>query len=292
MALKPLTPPCKVPVLADWSLLAVEAGRTKDGVEITLALFEGEVIRDIRNKVILTNPAARRGLTKRYAATTGASATTLDAAFLQLSHGVEGMLRQMDAEAKASRAQAKADKAAATERQGPGPLPPAGPTDDPAATLDTVGPCTQGANAQRIRRDFEGKLIYTTGAGWLMWTGSHWRIDPSKDDALTTGFVATLPQAIAQEAQDLMHIALNTPAGTAQKELLALANDRLKWALQSDNASAIGGALKMAKHGLRKAFHEFDAHPWLFNCQNGTIDLQTLGDFSKRISLFRVWVPD
>jgi len=54
----------------------------------------------------------------------------------------------------------------------------------------------------------------------LWWTGSHWRIDPSRDDALTTGFVGSLAKLIAEEAHTLTTLALSSPPGREQKDLL------------------------------------------------------------------------
>jgi putative DNA primase/helicase len=272
MALKPLTPPCKQPLHGTFAVVVPEAGRGTRGVVSTIDLFDGDDLIDSVTDMLLSDRATRRMLAVDFAPKAGGDVQEITKALLTLSRGVEGMVRQIEVDDKAARAAAKAAKA---QEHGPVHLPTPPPGEDPAASLDAVGPHTQGANAQRIHRDFADKLIYTTGAGWLMWTGSHWRIDPSKDDALTTGFVATLPKIIAKEAQELMSIALGCPPGQGQKELFALANDRLRWALQSDNASAIAGALKMAKHGLRKAYHEFDADPWLFNVRNGTLDLRT-----------------
>ena len=266
MALTPLVPPCNAPLSGPWHLVAIEAGRTKEGVQTTLALFHGDEMVEETNKAILADPAVRQALTDDYSTTTGRPHAEIAQALLTLSTGVEGLLRQQAAEAKAAREQ----KAAAQQRVLSSPLPC-----DPATALDTVSPCTQGANAQRIRQAFAGKLHYTTGAGWLAWTGAYWRIDPSRDDALTTGFVGNLAKLIAQEAQDLTTLALSYPSGREQKDLLELAATRLKWAIQSDNASAIAGALKMAKSAMLVLNEAFDAQPWLFNCRNGTIDLQT-----------------
>jgi hypothetical protein len=77
MALKPLTPPCKAPLDHEWALVAMEAGRTKDGVQTTLALFQGEQLVDSRNKIILADRTVRQTLAKAYGATTGCNLASI-----------------------------------------------------------------------------------------------------------------------------------------------------------------------------------------------------------------------
>src|SRR6266566_2814203 len=148
-------------------------------------------------------------------------------------------------------------------------------TEDPAAILDTVSPCTHVANARRLARLYTPTLRYVLGVGWILWTGKFWRPDPTADGALATGFVSGLARTIAEEAATLYAAAANTSTVDKRKALYALAEERGKWAIQSENATVIAAGLKLAKNALLLMHEAIDADPWLFNCQNGTVDLRT-----------------
>lgn len=49
----------------------------------------------------------------------------------------------------------------------------------------------------------------------------------------------------------------------------------IKWAVQSENERTIAAGLKLTKHALLIEYNTLNADPWLFNVQNGTIDLRT-----------------
>ena len=51
----------------------------------------------------------------------------------------------------------------------------------------------------------------------------------------------------------------------------------LKWALKSESAERLSGMLRHARseHGIAIIPEQLDANPWILNCLNGTIDLQT-----------------
>jgi putative DNA primase/helicase len=65
-----------------------------------------------------------------------------------------------------------------------------------------------------------------------------------------------------------------------QKELqqeLAVANQLMKWCLQSESAKHINAALDLARSepGIPFLPEEMDLNPWLLNCRNGTVELRT-----------------
>jgi hypothetical protein len=100
-------------------------------------------------------------------------------------------------------------------RAAPSPAPP----DDPAASLDTVSPCTHVANARRLAKLYMPTLRYVLGVGWILWTGKFWRPDPTTDGALATGFVSRLARTIAEEAATLYTAAARQPTDAARKTL-------------------------------------------------------------------------
>jgi putative DNA primase/helicase len=156
----------------------------------------------------------------------------------------------------------------------PPPAATAPPTIDPAADLGTVSPCTHVANARRLVRLYTPTLRYVLGEGWILWTGKFWRPDPTTDNSLATGFVSKLARSIAEEAAALYAAAAEQAADAERKALYALAEARGQWAAQSENATVIAGGLKLAKHDLLLDHADINPNPWLFNCENGTIDLR------------------
>ena len=87
--------------------------------------------------------------------------------------------------------------------QAPRARPPETSAADPAAAFGTVHPCTHVTNARRLVQRYQPTLRYVVGMGWIMWTGTFWRPDPTTDAALATGFVDHLAQTIAAEAATL-----------------------------------------------------------------------------------------
>ena len=156
------------------------------------------------------------------------------------------------------------------------PVPPGRtPALDPAAQLGTVSPCTHVANAKRLIARSQPMLRYVLGLGWILWTGQFWRPDPTKDDALATGFVSGLALTIAEEAAALFTAAAQPANAAERKTLYALALERGKWAVQSEQRGTIAGGLALAKHALLLDHDKINPNPWLFNCLNGTVDLRT-----------------
>ena len=159
--------------------------------------------------------------------------------------------------------------------QAPRARPPETSAADPAAAFGTVHPCTHVTNARRLVQRYQPTLRYVVGMGWIMWTGTFWRPDPTTNAALATGFVDHLAQTIAAEAATLYAAAARAPNPDTRKALYALAMERGRWAAQSEQAGTIAGGLKLAKHALLLDHQAINPNPWLLNCQNGTIDLQT-----------------
>ena len=142
-------------------------------------------------------------------------------------------------------------------------------------TLPTVSPCTHLANSYRIRHYFKGRIWYALGVGWILWAGKFWRPDPTNEGSIATGFVDSLSRRIAVEASAITRRASEESDGDRRKALMTQADALLKWAVQSENERTIVAGLKLTKHALLIEYNTLNANPWLFNCQNGTVDLRT-----------------
>ena len=141
--------------------------------------------------------------------------------------------------------------------------------------LPTVSRCTHLANSYRIRHYYKGRLWYALGLGWVMWTGKFWRSDPTSEGSIATGFVDNLSRLIARESAALSRSASEESDEDRRTALMEQAESLLKWAVQSENERTIAAGLKLTKHALLIEYGALNADPWLFNVQNGTVDLRT-----------------
>ena len=141
--------------------------------------------------------------------------------------------------------------------------------------LPTVSPCTHLANSHRIRHYYHGRIWYALGVGWVMWTGKFWRSDPTNEGAIATGFIDGLSRRIAAEAAAATRLAAEESDTEKRKSLMERAEALIKWAVQSENERTIAAGLKLTKHALLIEYNTLNADPWLFNVQNGTLDLRT-----------------
>ena len=159
----------------------------------------------------------------------------------------------------------------------PTPAVPGEPTGRTEAVYcpPTVSPCTHLANAHRICHYYPGQIWYALGLGWILWTGQFWRPDPTNEGSIATGFVAGLSRLIARESAALARRAADEADEDRRKSLMVQAEALLKWAVQSENERTIAAGLKLTKHALLIEYGALNADPWLFNVQNGTVDLRT-----------------
>ena len=135
--------------------------------------------------------------------------------------------------------------------------PPKKRDDELAAGLARLGE-TDTDNAQRFAHRFGRKVIHTPGRGWLVFDGKRWRPD---------GLLRVIELAketarrIADEARHL-----------DRDEARA---GRSRFASQSLAKGSLDRMLELARSLLAVEDKQLDADHWLFNVENGTIDLRT-----------------
>ena len=134
-----------------------------------------------------------------------------------------------------------------------------------AASDDTVDAVTHSAHlgmAVKLARLYGGKLLYVHGVGWHRWDGKRWARDG--DGAARRAVHAMLKRD--------RRIVISLGLSDEERE------KRLRQIARYETASAITGILTEA--AVLQAFsvtvNDLDADPWLFNCQNGTLDLRTM----------------
>lgn len=141
------------------------------------------------------------------------------------------------------------------------------PTPQPVADDDNVLPFGFGKEmhsgqlriAERFVRAYTNKLLFVHGLGWHYWCGTHWAEDR---DGKARRRVVSLLKEIRHET-----------VGMEPKERDRLLVDVKK----CESTGGMGGVLDIAKYmrPMTVSAEEVNAHPHLFNCTNGTLNLTT-----------------
>lgn len=113
--------------------------------------------------------------------------------------------------------------------------------------------------ARRLVRDSNGEILYVIDRGvWMQWTGKHWREDREGLHAqrITKGIASKLWEEIANADPKLHEMAA-------------------KFAAKASSRRTIEAAIALAKSEPEIAIEwsAFNQRQYLFNCQNGTLDL-------------------
>ncbi|AFM26025.1 phage/plasmid primase, P4 family [Desulfomonile tiedjei] len=124
-------------------------------------------------------------------------------------------------------------------------------------------------NASRMAGHFGDDIRFSSNFGWLTWEGARWGRD---NRSKVQGFAKRVPGLVYREAAN----------AATQDEREALA----RHAMQSECASRINAMIQLlpSEPGISVPHDVFDTNPWLFNVQNGTIDLRTAKKHEHRRS--------
>lgn len=124
-----------------------------------------------------------------------------------------------------------------------------------AGAAGGVFPMSDLGNAERFAAEHGGELRHVVGLGWIRWNGSVW----APLEAEPIEIAGRSARAIQQQGVDLGNPALT------------------RWGFSSESMSRIGAMLKAARvlEGIQTSPDDLDAHPFLLNCPNGTVDLRT-----------------
>ncbi len=132
--------------------------------------------------------------------------------------------------------------------------------DEEAALPDGFRPTDVG-NAARLVAAANGKIRYAAQwSKWLVYRDGVWAIDSSE------AMITELAKSVAQR---LFKMAITLPPKDREEVF--------KFAGRCEQAGAIRDMLKLARGvpGVLVDIDRLDAHPWLLNVRNGTVDLQT-----------------
>jgi P4 family phage/plasmid primase-like protien len=141
------------------------------------------------------------------------------------------------------------------------PQTEAEPEEPQQPEIDTTGfnyRKTDTGNAERLVRRFGDRIRYVRDIGeWRVWDEKRWAPD-------THGIIDRLAKKVAQEIFD---------------EAKGLEDDErtpvLRWAIISEAKDRRNAMIDLAskERTVVTVINDYDRDPWLFNCQNGTIDL-------------------
>jgi putative DNA primase/helicase len=118
---------------------------------------------------------------------------------------------------------------------------------------------TDLGNAERLIDRYEGNIRYIYDwKTWMIWNKTHWVRD---------NFGAVEGLAV-HTVRDIYKDALLTEDPDERKALA-------KHAMRSESEQRLRAMVTIARAGVSATPEEFDRDPWLFNVQNGTLDLRT-----------------
>jgi putative DNA primase/helicase len=130
-------------------------------------------------------------------------------------------------------------------------------------------PHTELGNADRLLAAHGERIRYTKGFGFVIWDGRRWKPQAELE---VRARAKSVVRGLLREAGDLAREAAAAEDGEAAAKEAA---DLMKWALQSQRDKMITAMVSLIRDAVRMDESQFDAHPYLFNAANGTIDLRT-----------------
>lgn len=132
----------------------------------------------------------------------------------------------------------------------------------PVVALDLADEnLTDLGNARRLVRLHGHRLRFChTLRQWFVYDGKRWAEDQNGEIAR---LAKRTVKSIARDASDI---------GDDDKRRAAL-----RWSLKSESAERIGAMIRLAESESEVSIvsDQLDSDPWLLNCSNGTLDLQT-----------------
>jgi putative DNA primase/helicase len=134
---------------------------------------------------------------------------------------------------------------------------------------------TDTGNAERLVYLAKGSIRYCgKWSKWLVWTGARWE----EDQEHMQSWAKKAASSFFEDGARAVRVAREQNASEAEVEQAhKLAEQCFKHARSSLGASRRAAAVELSKSedGVSVQHTELDADPWLFNCQNGTLDLRT-----------------
>jgi P4 family phage/plasmid primase-like protien len=135
-------------------------------------------------------------------------------------------------------------------------------------------PLTDVGNGRVLARACSGRALYCRRwSKWLAWDRRRWFVDAELE-------VVAIAKRVVRERYDraLRSLAAVSEADDeARRRRLKSMSKVLSWCTHSERADRVHAAVDMARSepGVLVEHSQLDAHPWLLNCANGTLELRT-----------------
>lgn len=156
---------------------------------------------------------------------------------------------------------------AVVEADAAGELPPADqgkPAEVDPLSIEVDTGRTDVAAGQRLIRKYGENLRYCSTLGkWFVWNGTRWTVD-------NRCYVDRWSRECSEELwQDVLSVSADRGEPTIKK--------MKSWTVYANSWSGLSAAVKAAKTAeeIQVSTGQLDSNPWLLNCSNGTVDLQT-----------------
>lgn len=133
-------------------------------------------------------------------------------------------------------------------------------------------PLSEFGNAERLLDTYGVGIRYNKAFGFVVWDGKRWRTD---DELSVRGYAKATVRDIYKEASQLAMRASGATDEEERKTLSHEAESLMKWARSSETNHMVMSMTALIKNACQLETNCFDNQPWLFNCENGTLDLQT-----------------
>jgi putative DNA primase/helicase len=129
---------------------------------------------------------------------------------------------------------------------------------------------TDSGNGERLTHRWGNSLRYCTERGWYYWTGKHWQTD--QVEKVNKAALQTVRSIVEDE------LPLHLKGVEDEETKKAVAGSVAKWAKASEGIGHLSAAVSLCHsigQGINVQIGVFDQDPWLFNLDNGTLDLRT-----------------
>ena len=127
-------------------------------------------------------------------------------------------------------------------------------------------------NAKRLMERHGKNMLYVRNVGWHWYTGKFW----DRKDGESAVQIAAQQTAASIKAET----AAIAKYGKLEHETEKNFNKRLalhhEFGVASGNSPKISGMINQAEPHMVKAIADIDAAPWLYNCENGTLNLKEI----------------
>ncbi len=152
--------------------------------------------------------------------------------------------------------------------------------------------CTDAGNADTFHVRHGAGFRYVLGWDrWVAWNGQRWEMDGADGRVMQAALLSAREDYAATKVQIVTLDEEQRVASLEDKKdlvdeievKLKWQRQLLKWHEQTHNVSRLNACRTLLQSSLTVDHLLLDTHPWLLNCQNGTVDLRTgkLRDFNR-----------